>query len=452
MKKTNTRNSNVIEEYKMMKDIMMTNKIYNMDCLEGLRMMPSDSVDLILSDPPYDMETKKGKGTGVVKGSKYLKEIDYMCKGFDLEILDECVRVLKRINAFFFCSRAQIPMYFDYFADKNVNIQLLTWSKTDAPPLCCGKYLSDTEYIIYVYEDSVAEDYKLITDHFITKRVRVNSKDPLYHPTKKSTDILSTLIYSASKEGDVVLDMFSGSASTAVSCIETNRRFIGFELMEKYHEVGNKRIEMALDEHPEYTYKPEPLKADKDNNILCSPNAFEDTVIDMAYFDVCGKNEKIPFNFIEEIIAKQKKPNLYIMLDMVQFPIVLSYFEKQNYKFDILTNHQKDTTKYILFLRKGGVPMYGTCHTKHKYFEDERDLTLPFQDNIPYELMQRLVINSSQPGDTIFCSGGYGTSIKVCADEGRHFIVYESDREKFMYCVDVIDSLGMTPTPLGGVA
>lgn len=453
MKKTNTRNSNVIEEYKKMKGIMMTNRIYRMDCLEGLRMMPSDSVDLIVSDPPYDMQTKKGKGTGIVKGSKYLKEIDYMCKGFNLEILDECVRVLKRINAFFFCSRAQIPMYLEYFTDMNVHIQLLTWSKTNVPPLCNGKYLSDTEYIIYVYEDSVAEDYKLITDHFITKRVRVNSKDPLYHPTKKSTDILSTLICSASEEGDLVLDMFSGSASTAVSCIETNRRYIGFELMEKYHAVGEKRIELALEEHPEYEYKSEPLSSDEDINMLHSPNVFEDTVIDMAYFDICGKNENIPFDFIEDIIAKQKKPNLYIMLDMVQFPIVLLYFKNQKYKFDILTNHLKDgTTKYLLFFKKGGVPMYGNCYTKHKYFEDERDLTMPFRDNIPYELMQRIVINSSQPGDTVFCSGGYGTSIKVCADEGRNFIVYEPDKKKFMYCVDVIGKLGITPTPLGGVA
>ena len=96
--------------------------------------------------------------------------------------------------------------------------------------------------------------------------------------------------------------------------------------------------------------------------------------------------------------------------------------------------------------------MYGNCYTKHKYFEDERDLTMPFRDNIPYELMQRIVINSSQPGDTVFCSGGYGTSIKVCADEGRNFIVYEPDKKKFMYCVDVIGKLGITPTPLGGVA
>lgn len=162
MKKSKFRKLNVMENYGLMRDVLMTNRIYNMDCLEGLRKMPDDSVDLILSDPPYCMETKKGKGTGVVKNSPYLKEIDYMCNGFDLRILDECMRVLRGI-AFFFCSKDQIPMYFEYFADKGMNIQVLTWSKTDVPPLCCGKYLSDTEYIIYAYRADSADKYPLIT-------------------------------------------------------------------------------------------------------------------------------------------------------------------------------------------------------------------------------------------------------------------------------------------------
>lgn len=191
---------NIMDEYRLVNEVIMTNRIYNMDCLEGLRRMPDNSVDLILTDPPYFFDTKKGKGTGIVKDSKYLKEIEYMTNGFDLRILDECVRVMKKINAFFFCSREQIPMYIEYFSALGANIQLLTWSKTDVPPLCNGKYLSDTEYIIYAYESNTDERYTLITDHFITKKVRSNKNDPLYHPTKKPIDILSSLIQSASKK------------------------------------------------------------------------------------------------------------------------------------------------------------------------------------------------------------------------------------------------------------
>lgn len=52
--------------------------------------MPDNSVDLTVSDPPYKFETKNGKGTGIVKGSQYLKEIEYMSHGFDRRILDDC--------------------------------------------------------------------------------------------------------------------------------------------------------------------------------------------------------------------------------------------------------------------------------------------------------------------------------------------------------------------------
>ena len=431
-----------MDEYKIWREhsTLKTNEIYNMDCLEGLRKMPDNSVDLILSDPPYFLETKKGKGTGVIKDSPYLKEIDCMCDGFDLRILDECMRVL-RGNAFFFCSKEQIPMYIEYFADTDMNIQVLTWSKTDAPPLCCGKYLSDTEYIIYAYRVDSADKYPLITDHFITKRVRGNRNDPLYHPCKKPIEILSTLIQSASKEGDIVLDMFAGSASTMVSCIETGRRYIGFELMEKYYNAGKKRIELALEEHPEYKLKSTHLVAKSDlvfNGETSMFDVIDNGEIDLAVLDICSNGNDIPYDFFEKVISKQKKPNLYIMTDATQFPDVLMYFVKQDYKFDIITNHQMDGTKYLLFLRKGGVKLYGTYHTKHKFFEDNRDMSLPHQDNIPKELMERIITNSSLSGETVFCSGGYGTSISCCIDMDRHYIAYESDTDKFLHCIDAI--------------
>ena len=430
---------NIMDEYRLVNEVIMTNRIYNMDCLEGLRRMPDNSVDLILTDPPYFFDTKKGKGTGIVKDSKYLKEIEYMTNGFDLRILDECVRVMKRINAFFFCSREQIPMYIEYFSALGANIQLLTWSKTDVPPLCNGKYLSDTEYIIYAYESNTDEQYTLITDHFITKKVRSSKNDPLYHPTKKPIDILSSLIQSASKENDIVLDMFSGSASTAVACIETGRKFIGFELMEKYYKVGNKRIAIALAEHPEYDSSHMPIIATEnsifdDNNMF---NTIDNGDIDLAFFDICNR-EDIPFDLIERVISKQVKPNLYIMTDAVQFPAVLMYFVRQKYKYDIITVHRHNCTRYIIFLRKGGVKLYGTYHTKRKFFVDDRDMSLPCRDEIPPELFRRLLINSSLPGGVVFCSGGYGTTVKECIAENRRFIAYEESNAILMHCVDAI--------------
>lgn len=144
---------------------------------------------------------------------------------------------------------------------------------------------------------------------------------------------------------------------------------------------------------------------------------------------------------MEAIIAKQPKPNLYIMLDMIQLPPVLMYFKKQDYKFDIRALYQGDKTQYVLFLRKGGVKIYGDSHTKIKYFEDDRDFSLVYQDAMHPEFMRRLIINSSLPGDNIFIYGGYGTAIDVCAKEGRHFIAYAPDDGKYASCSDVIDAI-----------
>ena len=265
---------------------LKSQKIYNMDCLEGLKMIPDKSVDVVISDPPYELELK-GENTGAAKDAEFLDEIEFMSNGFNKQVLDECMRVLRDIKAFFFCSKNQIPMYIEYFADKNIELQLLTWNKTNCCPfLCNNKYLNSTEYIIYVCEKDIADSIHLVTDHYITPKVHVKKDSGLYHPTMKYTNQLADMIQAVTKVGDIVLDPFMGSGSTAVACIETERRYIGFEIDEKYFNICNKRIDLALAEHPEYN-----LSSDYLGMLLDIPytpttfTLFEDCSIDMAYFE-----------------------------------------------------------------------------------------------------------------------------------------------------------------------
>ena len=89
--------------------------------------------------------------------------------------------------------------------------------------------------------------------------------------------------------------MFAGSASTMVSCIETGRRYIGFELMEKYYNAGKKRIELALEEHPEYKLKSTHLVAKSDlvfNGETSMFDVIDDGEIDLAVLDICSKDSK----------------------------------------------------------------------------------------------------------------------------------------------------------------
>ena len=72
-----------------------------------------------------------------------------------------------------------------------------------------------------------------------------SQKDKL-HPTQKPLDLITKLILQSSNEGDLVLDPFMGSGTTAIACMNTNRKYIGFELDKHYCEIANERIQKAL--------------------------------------------------------------------------------------------------------------------------------------------------------------------------------------------------------------
>ena len=198
------------------------NKIYNMDCIEGMRQMPDKSVDLVVTDPPYLIETS---GAGIYKqdDKQYVKELNEMKDGFSREILDELCRIMKKINIYIFCSQKQIIPLLDYFVkEKKCNWNLLRYAKTNPVP-ACGK----TKFTYYI--------------------APLNQKDKKAygHPTIKPLDLVSNFIINSSKEGDIVFDPFMGSGTTAVAAMKCNRNFLGYELNPDYYEICNKRIKEA---------------------------------------------------------------------------------------------------------------------------------------------------------------------------------------------------------------
>jgi len=466
MKKSNVEKKlNVIEEHvkchevQNKKELIKTGNVYNMDCYEGLCRIETGKITAFVSDVPYEMSVAGKKRTGTAKKADYLNNIEFMCDGFDMRILDECCRIMPKIKMALYCSKKQLPKFVEYFSDKDVEMQLFTWSKSNCVPyLCNNTYLNCTEYIFVVYDKSLADEIHFKTDHYITPRVSIKKTDEMYHPSTKIADQVADLIVALTNEDDVVGEPFAGSGITLEAAIKTNRKFVGFEIEKNYFNICQKRIELALMECPDYCFEPENLENSVDvlhQDITELLNSVETGDISMAYFDVCDKYQNIPFGLIENVIAKQHKPNFYIMSNMAQFPLVLNYFSKKGYKYDIIANHLETTTKYLFFFRRGGVKLYGDYTTKKKYYEDNRDMTLPYQDSISHELMRRIVINSSLPKDNIFVYGGYGTTIETVYRENRHYIAYEPDEGRYSCCKDVIERLktpAPSPDPLGGAA
>ena len=219
-------------------------KLYKGDCLELMKNIPDGSVDLVITDPPYEIYTS---GAGLYKQSdkKYIKELNGMKDGFSEEILDELCRVMKKINIYFFCSQKQIIPLLDYFVkNKKCNWNILSWHKTNPIPACGNKYLTDTEFILFFREKGVK-----VYGSFDTKRtwyatpLNQSDKKKYKHPTVKPQLILNNLIVNSSKNGDVVLDPFMGSGSTGVACLNNNRNFIGIEIDEDYFNIAKERIE-----------------------------------------------------------------------------------------------------------------------------------------------------------------------------------------------------------------
>lgn len=228
---------------------MELNKIYNEDCYEGIKKIPDKSVDLIITDPPYEMSC--GGMTGIFKyrnntGHKYYDEImdKKLDKGIDLKILDEFVRVMKKINIYIWCNKDQIYDYMTFFTKKhNCNFEIIVWAKTDPTPFTCGHYLKDKEYCLFFWERGVKlkGNFETMKTVYVSQKNKKDGKE-YGHPTIKPLNIIKNLIKNSSDVGGVILDSFMGSGTTAVACKELERNFIGFELNPEYWQIAVDRV------------------------------------------------------------------------------------------------------------------------------------------------------------------------------------------------------------------
>lgn len=221
-----------------------------MDCLEGMKQIPDASVDCIITDPPYEFKdttgggtfgTHRGKSTSK-KGRTYHAELTPISEGIKNDILEEMLRVCKKPNIYLFCNKDQVPQYLNFAISHGCNFDILTWHKPDCTPMCGNKYLSDTEYIIFIRKGATVYGTYDTKHKYFLQKANTEEKDIWHHPTIKPLNIIKTLVINSSQEGEVVLDPFMGSGTTAVACQQLGRHFIGYELNEKYHKIACQRV------------------------------------------------------------------------------------------------------------------------------------------------------------------------------------------------------------------
>lgn len=230
---------------------MEINKIYNEDCLVGIKKIPDNYVDLVIIDPPYKINNHVAGGNSDLSLSiqNYNDQLYHysLTNGYDIRILDELLRVMKGINIYIFCNCEQIPFYIDFFVNKyKCKFDILIWNKTNAMPLFNNKYLTDKEYCLYFRKGGYCcpsnyEDAKTVFYY----PINIRDKKKWRHPTIKPEIFVRKLIRNSSKKNDIVLDCFLGSGTTATSCIKENRNYIGFEINPEFYNVCLERIKEA---------------------------------------------------------------------------------------------------------------------------------------------------------------------------------------------------------------
>lgn len=216
------------------------------DCLKLMKEIPDNSIDLIITDPPYELDNHGG-GTTNLAQRKLVKEkhIDFISNGFDYEkCFEEFIRITKKSNFLIFCSNKQISKIMSYFENLKMSTTLLVWQKANPIPLCNGKYINDSEFIVYVRgknapfnnEADIHLKYKIKKYPTVSTKLRK-------HPTEKPISLLEDLIELHSFENNIILDPFMGSGSTGLACHNLGRNFVGFEIDEKYFNIAKERIE-----------------------------------------------------------------------------------------------------------------------------------------------------------------------------------------------------------------
>ena len=259
------------------------NRIYNEDCLEGMKLLPNECVDLTVTSPPYDnlrtyngniehwsfekfqaiakelyRLTKQGGvvvwvvGDATIKGSEtgtsfkqalYFKEI-----GFNLH--DTMIWNKGGFSAVGALKTRYAPVFEYMFILTKGKIKTFNPIK-DKPNKHSGKLIHKTKRL---EDGSIKKGTPYISSEYGQRYniwdifpQRQKGKD--CHPAPFPEQLAQDHIISWSNEGDVVLDPFMGSGTTAIACINTGRNFIGFEIDRHYCDIANERIRKAIAEN-----------------------------------------------------------------------------------------------------------------------------------------------------------------------------------------------------------
>ena len=247
---------------------MKYNMVIHGDCIEQMRKLPSETVDIAFADPPFNLNKKYNNYRDRRGQDSYLA----WCK----EWLTEMVRVTKPTGSIFVHN---IPKWLTFYSSYlNEIADFRHWIAWDAMSSPLGKTLMPTHYGILFYARDIKRNkfYEIRYPHKRCRKCDILLKDyggkksglhpfgPLVsdvwtdlhrikhakyrdeHPCQLPESVLERLILMSTDEGDLVLDPFAGTGTTLIAAKKLGRRYIGIEIDEKYVEISKGKLEIAM--------------------------------------------------------------------------------------------------------------------------------------------------------------------------------------------------------------
>ncbi|RCX22935.1 site-specific DNA-methyltransferase (adenine-specific) [Fontibacillus phaseoli] len=215
------------------------NRIYNEDCIVGMRRIPDKSVDLIVTDPPYLMNYRSNRRTATEKFRHLENDVD--AHGLIADYIAECYRILKDDTAIYmFCSWHHID-FFKIEFEKHFKLKnLIVWNKNvHGTGDLKGSYGPKHELILFGHKGRSLLREKRLPDVIDCAKVPAAR---LTHPTEKPVELLKTLVTNSSDPDAVVFDGFAGTGSLPQACLETGRNYMAFELDAEYAGIACRRL------------------------------------------------------------------------------------------------------------------------------------------------------------------------------------------------------------------
>lgn len=233
--------------------------IYNDDCLNILPTIVKKTVDLVLVDPPYGISrsslfAKTNDNTSDYMALKYGKiSIDF--GDWDKEDIDldrlfaEFYRVLRPGGTIVIFFDIWKSTYIKECAERNGFKQprVCQWQKTNPVPINSKRnYLSNAVEFFFTFVKGKKPTFNSEYDNGIYRHPLCHGRERLDHPTQKPLSLISEIIQKHSNPGDLVLDTFAGTGTTAVASLQLGRRYTAVERDELYFEMMRDRIDKQI--------------------------------------------------------------------------------------------------------------------------------------------------------------------------------------------------------------